>query len=89
MSGPEGHDECTPNPNQDPLGSHRLRCRFAAGARTRRHDELVEVIAKAALSADPNTFMVDREERLPDDSETQRRPGDVALNLGNGELWSI
>ena len=44
----------------------------------------MEVIAKTALSADHNTFMVAPEERLPDDSEMQRRPGDVALNLGNG-----
>ena len=84
LSAAEGHDECLPNPQLDPLGTHRLGCPATAGARTKRHDDLVDVIANAALSADPNTFMVAREERLPDDSETQRRPGDVALNLGNG-----
>ena len=79
-----GHDDCIPNPQNDPLGLHRLGCRASAGARTNRHDEIFEVVAKAALSADPNSFMVAREEHLSDDVETQRRPGDVALNLGNG-----
>ena len=76
--------ECTPNPQLDPLWTHRLGFKATAGLRTRRHDELEEVIANPAVSADPNASAVAREEHLPDDSETQRRPGDVALNLGDG-----
>ena len=63
---------------------HRLGCRNAAGARTNRHDELVQVIASAALAADPRAFRVAREERLPEAEDSLSRPGDVALNLKSG-----
>ena len=84
----EGHSECKPEAHQDPLGLHRLGCVRAAGARIRRHDEMVSVIAKTALSADPTSFRVAREEHLPDDLITNSRPGDVALNLGDGRTYA-
>ena len=53
------------------------------------HDEMVAVIAKTALSADPNSFRVAREEHQPDDTTTYSRPGDVVLNLGDGgPMWT-
>ena len=66
------------------LGVHRLGCRNAAGERTRRHDDVVAVIADAALAADPRAFRVAREERLQDAENSQSRPGVVALDLGSG-----
>ena len=81
---PIGHCECDPNQIEDPLGLHRLGCRNAAGARTHRHDCMVEVIAKAAVAADPQAFQFAREERLADADDSQSRPGDVAMNLGDG-----
>ena len=84
MPPPAGHQECTPDPSQDPLGLHRFGCRNAAPARIYRHDEMVTVIASSALNADPLSFRVAREERLVDAEDSQERPGDVALNLGNG-----
>ena len=88
LSCADGHKDCVPEPRLDPLGLHRLGCARAAGARRRRHDEMVAVIAKTALSADPNSFRVAREEHLPDDSTTNSRPGDVALNLGDGRTYA-
>ena len=87
LSYADGHQGCVPEACQDPLGLHRLGCVRAAGARTRRHDEMVAVIAKTALLADPNSFRVAREEHLPDDTTTYSRPGDVALNLGDGRTY--
>ena len=84
LCAPLGHDKCEINPALDPLGLHRLGCRNAAPARTRRHDEMVSVIAKTSLAADPRAFQVVREERLADAEGSKKRPGDVALNLGDG-----
>ena len=70
----------------DPQGYHRLGCRNAAGARTRRHDEIATVIAKAALSADPLAFQVARDERVSDAEGSKARPGYVAPNLGSGRV---
>ena len=84
LPAPAGHHDCTPGPIQDPLGLHRLGCRNAAPARTLRHDEMVTVIAKSALNADPLSFQVAREERFVDADDSLERPGDVALNLGDG-----
>ena len=79
-----GHEGCAPSRKDDYLGLHRLGCRNAAGAQTNRHDELVKVIASAALAADPRAFRVAREERLIEAENSLSRPGDVALNLGSG-----
>lgn len=84
LAAPIGHSSCTPNPRDDPLGVHRLGCRNSAGLRTQRHDEIVSVIAKAATAADPRSFRVAREERLTDAEDSRARPGDVALDLGDG-----
>ena len=84
LPSPSGHHECTPDPAHDPLGLHRLGCRNAASARTHRHDDMVSVVASAALNADPLSFQIAREERLIDAEDSCERPGDVALNLGNG-----
>ena len=65
------------------MGLHRFGCRNAAGARTRRHNYMVAVLAKTALAADPRSFQLEREERLVDAEGSKSRPGDVALNLGN------
>ena len=86
LPAPTGHEGCLPNPQTDPLGYHRMGCRNAAGARTRRHDEMVTVIANAALAADPFAFQVAREERLSDAEGSKARPGDVSLNLGSGRV---
>ena len=45
---------------------------------------LVTVIANTALTADPRSFRVAREERLYEAEDSQARSVDVALNLGNG-----
>ena len=82
-----GHSGCDPSPQADKIGLHRLGCSKAGGARIRRHDDLVSVVASAALAADPNAFQVAREQHLPDDTVSQARPGDVALNLGNGRSF--
>lgn len=79
-----GHCSCTAGPQADPLGVHRSGCRNSAGLRTRRHDDIVAVIAETATTADPRAFRVAREERLSDAEDSQARPGDVALDLGNG-----
>ena len=84
LSAPVGHTSCQPDPIADYLGLHRLGCRYAAGLRTQRHDDLSAVIANTALAADPRAFQVAREERLRDVEDSQARPGDVALNLGAG-----
>ena len=84
LSAPPGHSECSPSPAADHIGVHRLGCRNAAGLRTRRHDEVVSVLAGVALDADPRAFRVAREERLPEAEGSLARPGDVALNLGSG-----
>ena len=81
---PTGHQDCSPDPRHDPLGLHRLGCRNAAPSRTQRHDEMVTVLAKAALNADPLSFQVAREERLADADNSRQRPGDIALNMGDG-----
>ena len=44
---------------------------------------MVAVLAKTALTADPRSFQVEREERLADAEGSKFRPGDFALNLGN------
>jgi hypothetical protein len=65
-------------------GRHDLGCSYAVRARTSRHDELVNLIVNAALSADQAAFHVagewrvaSGEERLPEDSASESRPGDV------------
>ena len=83
LSGPVGHSECSPSPTADPIGVHRLGCRNAAGLWTRRHDEIVTVLAAAALDADPRALRVAREERLSE-AGASRLSGDVALDLGSG-----
>ena len=83
LPAPVGHSNCDPSPLADPLGLHRVGCRNAAGARTRRHNDMVAVLANTALAADPRAFQVEREERLADAEGSKSRPGDVALNLGN------
>lgn len=45
---------------------------------------MVSVIVSAALNVDPLSFQVAREERLVDAEDFRERPGDVALNFGNG-----
>ena len=84
FSGPVGHSECSPSPTADPIGVHRLSCRNAAGLQTRRHDEIVTVLAAAAFEANPRAFRVAREERLSEAGASPARPGDVALDLGSG-----
>ena len=84
IAAPCGHSNCFPAHVHDHLGVHRLGCRNAAGKRTRRHDDVVAVIADAALAADPRAFRVAREERLQDAEDSQCMPGDVALDLGSG-----
>jgi hypothetical protein len=79
-----GHVACTPSAAADPLGQHRLGCKAAAIARLRRHDALAAVVAKAAHSADPGALRVEREARAPGAADSRARPGDVALDLGNG-----
>jgi hypothetical protein len=81
-----GHTECDPSSHEDPTGTHRLGCKQAAAARLRRHDALVSTLAKAALAADPRAFQVVREAQAPDDA-SQARPGDVALNMGDGRTY--
>ena len=84
LPSPSGHHECTPDPAHNPLGLHLLGCRKAASARTHRHYNMVSVVASTALNADPLSFQIAREERLIDAEDSRERPGDVALNLGNG-----
>ena len=48
------------------------------------HDDILAIMANAALAADPNSFQIAREERLADDSASQYRPGGFALILGDG-----
>ena len=84
LSAPLGHDKCTPGPQTDPLGLHHLGCRNAAGARTQRHDGLLDTLLKTASAADPNAFQIAREERLAEAENSKARPGDIALNLGDG-----
>ena len=79
-----GHTDCSPPPVDDPGGLHRLGCKAAADARHRRHDALAAVIAKAALDADPRAFRVERDVAAPDDDATRARPGDIAVDLGDG-----
>ena len=43
------------------------------------------MIAKTALAADPRSFQVALEERLADAEGSLARPGDVAVNLGDGQ----
>ena len=81
-----GHTDCDPPAHADPTGTHRLGCKQAADARLRRHDALASTIAKAALAADPRAFQVIREAHAPDDA-SQARPGDVALNMGDGRTY--
>jgi hypothetical protein len=81
-----GHTDCTPSACIDFRGEHRLGCKSAADARLRRHDALATVVAKTALSADPRAFQVSREAHVPDDP-SQARPGDVALDLGDGRTY--
>ena len=78
-----GHDECVPNPKDDPFGLHRLGCKAAAGARLRRHNALAGVIASFALKADPRAFQVEREVSGIADQTSRERPGDVAMDLGD------
>jgi hypothetical protein len=82
-----GHVDCDPPARDDYRGLHRLGCKMAADARLRRHDALVTVISKTALSADPRAFQVAREARVLDAASSQSRPGDVALDLGNGRTY--
>ena len=79
-----GHDECVPNPKNDPFGLHRLGCKAAAGARLRRHNALAGVIASFALKADPRAFQVEREVSGIADQTSREWPGDVAMDLGDG-----
>ena len=79
-----GHSCCEPSPRIDPIGLHRLGCTKASSARIKRHDEVVSVIAHSAIAADPNAFELSCEQHLPEDEVTQSRPGDIALNLGEG-----
>jgi hypothetical protein len=81
-----GHTDCNPPARIDFSGEHRLGCKAAADARLRRHDALATVVAKTALSADPRAFQVSREAHVPDDP-SQARPGDVALDLGDGRTY--
>jgi hypothetical protein len=83
LPAPPGHADCTPKPPEDWLGLHRLGCRAAADWRLRRHDAIAEVIASSALAADPRAFRVAREAAVPE-ADSQARPGDVALDLGDG-----
>jgi hypothetical protein len=78
-----GHTECAISPIQDPLGHHRLGCKMAANSTLRRHNGLVAVLAKCALAADSRSFRVRKEEHTPD-GDSQKRPGDLGLNLGDG-----
>jgi hypothetical protein len=82
-----GHVDCDPPARDDFHGLHRLGCKMAANARLRRHDALVTVISKTALSADPRAFQVAREARVLDAASSQSRPGDVALDLGDGRTY--
>jgi hypothetical protein len=86
LPGALGHSDCDPPASKDPTGVHRLGCKSAADARLRRHDALAAVLAKAALSADPRAFQVSKEARVPD-GDSQARPGDVALDLGDGRTY--
>lgn len=83
-----GHDECAQSPQEDPIGYHRLGYAHASSARIKRHDEMVGKVAKTAIQADPNSFSIAREERLPDHTEAQARPGDVSLNFGDGRTYA-
>ena len=79
-----GHDECVPNPKDDPFGLHGLGCKAAAEARLRRHNALAGVIASFALKADPRAFQVEREVSGIADQTSRDKPGDVAMDLGYG-----
>ena len=83
LPAPLGHSNCNPSPLANPLGLHLFGCRNAAGARTRRYNDMVAVLAKTALAADPRSYQVERDERLADAEGSNSRPGDVALNFGN------
>jgi hypothetical protein len=82
-----GHVDCDPPASDDFRGLHRLGCKAAADARLRRHDALATIISKTALSADPRAFQVSREARVLDAASPQSRPGDVALDLGDGRTY--
>ena len=84
LSAPSGHSACSPSPQLDWRGVHRLGCRNSAGLRTCRHDDITSVVAEAAANADPRSFRVAREERLIDAENSSSRPGDVGLDLGSG-----
>jgi len=43
-------------------------------------------VARTALAADPHALQVSKEARVPDES-SQARPGDVALDLGDGRTY--
>jgi hypothetical protein len=83
----DGHSACDPPARVDFRGEHRLGCKAAADARLRRHDAMASVIAKTALTADPRAFQVAREAHVPDSASPQSRPGDVALDLGDGRTY--
>ena len=80
------HENCNQSARLDPIGTHRLGCKSAADARLRRHDCLASFLAKTALAADARALQVSKEARVPD-SASQARPGDVALDMGDGRAF--
>ena len=86
LSAPVGHENCTPNRAANLNVLHRLGCRNVAWERTRRHDDLETLLVEKALSADVQSFRVFRKERLAEAEGSQARPGDIALNMGEGRV---